>query len=516
MRIYLPSMEHAKRVSKRLHKEIPDKPLNLCQLAIARCFGYKDWHELEAVTGRQPPSLPDWLVPYDICQARREFQAERLISTPGMGIDIVMLSWARDVVERVQPSDFARQTGENTLEEDVFPSSWESEWIHDEERGKNGDIYLPRLQRAFDVIRTTGIISKANVGHPAAVIANLGDSFEKMRGDGYRCLAMKDDQHPDESKFDLLVLFTVQLVVRGGFVDQMFICIESVRGHHGISQGHLQHAACHLYDYLNCDRMHPAFDAEITSNPCGLLIGVSCEGRSPMATDLTNYVREVFQGRCEIDMDGGSVVDAYLHTGGNNEFPVRHVFDDTPQNLHGTSDDDRKEAHGESDLDPELDGFVEFMVDRMRLLAAYGEKMPQILAVFLRGRGFDDQADRILGTMEESADKSISLASIVNEARKDGALTEAESAFLIDWTREYLIEHTETIEQFRRLNLEDDDGSELDRELIASLRRLKSQWLVKYVRDGNYIRLVEEGQEAILGPLDQLPARHLVGDTQAE
>lgn len=435
MRIYLPSMEHAKRVSKRLQKELSDKPLSLCQLAVARCVGYKDWHELEALTGRQPPSLPDWLVPFDICQARRDFQSERIISTPGIGIDMMLLPWMRDVVEKVQPSDFARENSEHTLEEEVFPSAWDSDWIDDKDRGPNGEIYLARLLSAFNVIRTTGIVSQAKVGRPEAVLGkDFGGAFEKNRGDGFRCLAMRDDSNTDVATFDLVVLFTAQLVVRGGFIDQIYICIGTTRGHDGISQGHLQHAACHIYDYLNCDRMHPAFDAELTSNPRGLLVGVSCEEKSAIAQDLAAYVREVFEARREENSDGGFLVDAFLRSSGSNEFPVRRVFDDTPQYSYAASDEDDNsdEERNDIELSPEMETFAELMFDQSRLLAAYGKNMPQLLAVYLRGRGHFAQADRILGEMEGSFDKPLAFATIVNGLRKEKALTDAESAFLID------------------------------------------------------------------------------------
>lgn len=79
MRIYVSSMAHPKRLAKRLAKET-GIPLNRAQIACAVMLGYRDWHELEQVTGRQlsTPSKPDWLLPTEICNTRRNAFGVRL------------------------------------------------------------------------------------------------------------------------------------------------------------------------------------------------------------------------------------------------------------------------------------------------------------------------------------------------------------------------------------------------------------------------------------------------------
>lgn len=79
MRIYVSSMAHPKRLAKRLAKEAAI-PLNRAQFACSVMLGYKDWHELEQVTGAQlsPPSKPDWLLPTEIRTTRRNAFGVRL------------------------------------------------------------------------------------------------------------------------------------------------------------------------------------------------------------------------------------------------------------------------------------------------------------------------------------------------------------------------------------------------------------------------------------------------------
>lgn len=81
MRIYLSSMAHPKRLSKRLAKSA-GIPLNRAQHCCAVIFGYNDWHELEQVTAAQlnPPSKPDYLLSSEIVATRRQVIAHRLYS----------------------------------------------------------------------------------------------------------------------------------------------------------------------------------------------------------------------------------------------------------------------------------------------------------------------------------------------------------------------------------------------------------------------------------------------------
>ncbi len=72
-------MAHPKRLAKRLAKETKI-PLSRAQFACSVMLGYKDWHELEQVTGAQswPPSKPDWLLPTEIRDTRRNIFGVRL------------------------------------------------------------------------------------------------------------------------------------------------------------------------------------------------------------------------------------------------------------------------------------------------------------------------------------------------------------------------------------------------------------------------------------------------------
>lgn len=508
MRIFIPSMEHAKRVSKRLQKEIPPTPLSRCQLAIARCLGYKDWHELETVATRHPPSSPDWMVPYSILQARRQFQTERLFTTPGLFSDLGDYITAREILDEIKPSDFAREIEESSIENQIFPDLWKSEWIDDIDDVRSILKGRGRLLRAFDVIHTTGVRTKASVVSASSLAIDLGGSTRYRAGDGIRGFTMIDDSSSDDGRADLVVLFSLELVVRGGFIDQLYIEVVDAAGHEGISPGHLQHAACHIYDYVNCDRMHPAFDAEITANPCGLLVEVRAfdEGFS---SRIAGYLREIFEGKHEMNLAGLSFTDVFLKPDGENEFPVRYVLNDTSEAGIDTNetDEDEEDLKGAS-IDPVIHGAVAAISQCATLLTLYADKIPQVLAVFLRARGYTELANHVLWKMLEAHDDGETFCSIVNEARNCGALTDGESAFLIHWAADCLSEQTETIEHFKGLISDEPEEviKTIDTKVIDSLKRLNSEWLIHHVHDETYGSLVQQGQEAILGPIDQVPA----------
>ena len=84
MRIYLSSMAHPKRLSKRLAKSAGIS-LSRAQQCCAVMFGYNDWHELEQVTAAQltPPSKPDYLVSAAIVATRRQMISTRLLGALG-------------------------------------------------------------------------------------------------------------------------------------------------------------------------------------------------------------------------------------------------------------------------------------------------------------------------------------------------------------------------------------------------------------------------------------------------
>lgn len=57
MRIYFNSLSRPKRVARTLQDIFPLEKLSQCQAWAARCYGYRDWHELAQVTaaGLHPP-----------------------------------------------------------------------------------------------------------------------------------------------------------------------------------------------------------------------------------------------------------------------------------------------------------------------------------------------------------------------------------------------------------------------------------------------------------------------------
>jgi hypothetical protein len=109
MRICIPSMAHAKRVSKRLQKAFKgmNLPLSQYQFAVARSLGYRDWHELDAVTASgRALSVPDHQLRASVEEERLAYQAERIAEALGIPLDQVHT--VRAVLAAVRPSDFDR------------------------------------------------------------------------------------------------------------------------------------------------------------------------------------------------------------------------------------------------------------------------------------------------------------------------------------------------------------------------------------------------------------------------
>jgi hypothetical protein len=113
-------MAHAKRLSKRLTK-FTDEPLSKAQHAVARMFGYNDWHELEQVTdaGRHSPSLPDYILSSDVVVTRLNIQSARLK-------EVIPNIDAYSVVRTLAPSGTMPWGDQAVLPVNtIFPATWE-------------------------------------------------------------------------------------------------------------------------------------------------------------------------------------------------------------------------------------------------------------------------------------------------------------------------------------------------------------------------------------------------------
>lgn len=110
MRIYLRSADHALRVAKSLRKEIGGLTLPKAQRWVAEMLGYRDLHELRAVTAQHTvaPSLPDAQCSADEQEARRAFQAGQLAACSGID-----RADARAIIDRLAPSGAREPAGAN-------------------------------------------------------------------------------------------------------------------------------------------------------------------------------------------------------------------------------------------------------------------------------------------------------------------------------------------------------------------------------------------------------------------
>lgn len=126
MRIYLSSMAHPKRLSKRLAK-LAGISLSRAQQCCAVMFGYNDWHELEQVTAAQltPPSKPDYLVSAAIVATRRQMISTRLLGALGQ-IDERGLSWFEELIDDLDPTGCmpAEASFVDSRLDALFPREW--------------------------------------------------------------------------------------------------------------------------------------------------------------------------------------------------------------------------------------------------------------------------------------------------------------------------------------------------------------------------------------------------------
>lgn len=141
MRIYLSSMAHPKRLSKRLAK-LAGISLSRAQQCCAVMFGYNDWHELEQVTAAQltPPSKPDYLVSAAIVATRRQLLGERLF---GILAPMLDSDWSElyDLMDELDPTGCmpAEASFVDSRLDALFPREWRLN-LDDPERLADFDV----------------------------------------------------------------------------------------------------------------------------------------------------------------------------------------------------------------------------------------------------------------------------------------------------------------------------------------------------------------------------------------
>lgn len=122
MRIHLRSKDHALRVAKTLQPFFPELPLGTAQNWVAQMLGYRDLHELAAVTASHqgPPSPSDDEAGLPVAVERWEYQTEQLMAASGISSMAAHL-----IVQEIFPSG-TRGSGRHTLIAGLTVPQWEA------------------------------------------------------------------------------------------------------------------------------------------------------------------------------------------------------------------------------------------------------------------------------------------------------------------------------------------------------------------------------------------------------
>lgn len=501
MRIIIPSMEHAKRVSKRLQaalKPLCDPALSTCQTAIARALGYNDWHELEQVTA-QPDrqiSVPDRQVSFDTGHARRQFQAVKIVSTPAIKLEMVHLFKVRDIVDAVQPSDFDRQVASPSLAAKLFPPNWED--------APPANAQEDDMARYFE-LATLGIVSRCRV---VAELKDVDPSLSRSvvpsrHGDALRLVAMYCQTEPDaESSFDALAGISIDARERDGFIDHLTIAVELAFFAPGCSSpGHVQHLAWHVRRYLDQPALHPAFESDLTAHPGGLDVELILASSDTDARRLARALREAFKHDLEMQRDGGFLTDQFLSEHATDFLFVRRfTFEDQ-------RDDDEATASSDELTSP-MNKFVDAMVARTAADHDTAGRMPQTLAAYYRGKGNYTVATRFAPLFKmDLRSAARALGSISDSLILEGAIDPDEAAFMGDWALSYGESEQMDIAEYDALEDDSLPDNERDQMYAASLRKVGASWLAEVFLDDEdrHRELVAAGRKRILGLAQEFP-----------
>lgn len=459
MRIYVSSMAHPKRLAKRLAKETKI-PLSRAQFACSVMLGYKDWHELEQVTGAQswPPSKPDWLLPTEIRDTRRNIfgvRLQRVLEHP------IAENWSEiwSLVDELDPTGtipdeiafFDPRINE------IFPVSWsltEDALYHFDEmpsvpmRASVGQAG----SREFESLLKKGI-ARSKVPQPNAYVPD--DRF------GYRTFIVDFDNREKYADLNPDAPGVALIPIR--FIPTISECV-LIELELAVHPGAL--ASYHLHDedtdliaevvvsYLRESNIWALSAGAVCGATNGILLTLS--GR--VSTSPINRIMEALKDKLEYhsqEFDPDEEFDSEFQL----FLPIRDLVDaldvDVPED---DSKCDFLVQHG--------DAFIQSLIRETAALS----KLPQMLERILIATGFSEYAEFCHGMSMESLPERKKLSAFISSMERAKALPRHVSIFfrhhLVDLlVCEYERSHGIPGEDF------DPETSPLDTETIASMAR---------------------------------------------
>lgn len=486
MRIYLASMAHPKRLSKRL-SSLMDVKLSRAQLAVANMFGYQSWHELEQVTasGKHEPSKPDYLVSAEVQVSRFDYQETKLFDA--FADDFVSLAeLPESIIEELQPSasiPFGDHLDMKLLE--VFPLVWSS----------NGIQFLKsKLNDKFTV----------SVGHQDSIeafssITGMLDEKEpssrKIKQEhGYRIFCaspLPNNYLSDINEGKPAAILTFRMVPT--IMDEVVVGCEIELTPFSYASDHLDdddrlaiaHSIC---AYLHSSGLNKYCDGNYSGSHRGVHIHLTGTSMHPGVTEimgLLEYILEEARDEWDPDDYENFAYDPYA-----GFLPILSVDSDYIIEHEGEKE--------EIEPDPDL---LEALEGRGQIFSAMIHA-PVLLATHLQSNGHHDFAEfaRVFDVDLDNKPSVIKFMEFVRAMEKSNAITNVVSITL----RNFYVEcFAAAISHLNSQNNDEDDGGFLTGKYIQSALQLKDRELADEYSELGLI-LVLEKQRLGLEVLDVL------------
>ncbi len=382
MRIYLSSMAHPKRLSKRLAK-LAGISLSRAQQCCAVMFGYNDWHELEQVTAAQltPPSKPDYLVSAAIVATRRQMISTRLLGALGQ-IDERGLSWFEELIDDLDPTGCmpAEASFVDSRLDALFPREWRL------------NLDDPEFLADFDVEPELGFVAEVGMQKSRFFEGLLTSALKKSsasssehwpRDDmGYRTFAFDfadreafADLRPDDPSVAAIPFRFVPTIQENVLTDLELIVHSGAFASNYLADEHVAIIVDAILEYLHASRLACYPDWAV----CGCLYGVNITLSG--SVQRAAILRIMEQLAAVLEDNAMQFTEAGTDSG-LDFLPVRQVTVDFEENV---SEDDLNEAlfiQGQ-------DAIVRICIRDQAALS----RAPEMLATILLRNGFAQYAE---------------------------------------------------------------------------------------------------------------------------
>lgn len=432
MRIYLSSMAHPKRLSKRLAKSAGIS-LNRAQQCCAVMFGYNDWHELEQVTAAQltPPSKPDYLVSAAIVATRRQLLGERLF---GILAPMLDRDWSElyDLMDELDPTGCmpAEASFLDARLDTLFPREWRL------------NLDDPERLADFDVAPELGFVAEVGM-HKSRFFEGLLTSALKNstanspehwpRDDmGYRTFAFDfggreafADLRPDAPSVAAIPFRFVPTIQENVLTDLELIVHSGAFASNYLADEHVAIIVDAILEYLHASRLACYPDWAVCGSLYGVNITLSGSVQRAAILRIMEQLAAVLEDNAMQFTEAGT-------DSGLDFLPVRQVTVDFEENV---SEDDLNEAL----FIKGRDEFARICIrDHMALSRA-----PEMLAEILIRNGFAQYAEFASAMSLDGVDAWKKFGAFVCSMERAKTISPDQSLFF----RHYLAERVVSSEQ---------------------------------------------------------------------